>query len=294
VTGAGGDDRLMGVATPVNVAGGFSSSFNAVAIVGFDALNETASVLNVTGSGTRPLTLLGDNETSLCAVGVGCTRAVQRALAREGGVDKEILMTRWTADPTINSTTQLVLTFPGGGQPGSDPVSIHFFDENENVNFSPREITLPREVNTCTIDTNAANNSEIKCNGATTGLEVVGTGGTFVSGWLRIINNVLGSPENDSLDALPVSRFPVTGLVFSTFGGDGGSAFDQLFPIQWAAILGAGGSGPVTCLANPPALCNAFDIANPTSAPWFRAATVPIIPGDNVTGALGRTGTTTP
>jgi hypothetical protein len=291
VISGGGDDRLMGVATPVNVTAGFSSSFNAVAFVGFDGVNETASVLNPTGSGTRP----PNAGEGVCSVGVGCNASVTQALAREGGVDKEVLMTRWTAEPTINSSTQLVLTFPGGKQPGTDGVSIHFFDENENVNFSPREVTLPREVNTCTISTNASNNTEIVCSGGTP-LEVIGTGGTFRAGWLRIINNAPG-PENDALDSLPVTRFPVTGLVFSSFETD--NAFDQLFALQWASIRGAGGSGPVTCLLSPPGVgCVAFDISNPTSAPWFlpgQPANIPgIPPGNNTLGALNRTGTSVP
>ena len=42
---------------------------------------------------------------------------VANALASEGGVNKEILMGRYTASPYFDSTTDLILTFPTGDQP---------------------------------------------------------------------------------------------------------------------------------------------------------------------------------
>ncbi len=94
---------------------GFASSYNATALVGFDAMDESAAVNTAT--------------------------AVKMALAREGGVDKEVLIGRWTASTTIVDTrTQIVLTFPGSGQPGADMVTAHVYDEDENDNLSPRSL----------------------------------------------------------------------------------------------------------------------------------------------------------
>jgi hypothetical protein len=147
---------------------------------------------------------------------------VAEAIARTGGVDKEILMTRWTADPTIGPSTQVVLTFPAGQQPGAaDPISVYAFDSEENTTFSPREVVLPRETNVCTVapeDGVAVIACPPTAGGVRNGFEIVGTNGSFTGGWLRIIDNAVGD-EQDSLEALPARRWPALGLVFSTFGG---------------------------------------------------------------------------
>ena len=267
----GGDDTIFGVATPVNVQAGFSSSYNAIAFVGFDATHED-------------FTVRGNS-------------AIAQALAREGGVDKEIFMTRWFADPDLNAITQIILTFPGGYQPGTgDPVSAYVFDEEENLNFSPRSIVLPWEVNACTL-VHIAGTTRLSCAGSSTVLEIEGRGGPFISGWVRIINNRVGA-EVDSINTPPATRFPATGLVFSFFMGD--DAYDQSFNIHWAAVRGVGGIGGVDCLPVPPAAagpnCRSFDIAS-TFAPWFVPPAGPadgVPPGDNVMGALNRTGTVVP
>ena len=277
----GGDDTLFGVATPVNVAAGFSSSYNAVAFTGFNATDETFVVLR--------------------------NSAVAQALAREGGVDKEVLMTRWFADPALSAVTQIVLTFPGGFQPGAaDPVSLFVFDEDENFNFSPRHIFLPWEVNVCSLAQNPATpDTQITftCADPTNQpFDIVGAGGTFISGWLRIVNNSVGAVEQNSLDAPPATRFPVIGLTFSSF--EGVDQFDQSFNIHWAAIRGAGGIGGTAC--NPlTAFCRSYNLTDSavfpgggTFSPWFLPGfpniVQLIVPGDSVTGALNRTGTVVP
>lgn len=258
-----GDDTLWGVATPVNVTGGFSSSYNATALINFNAFNEAAAVAgNV---------------------------AVAQALAREGGVDKELLFTRYVAGAGIGAVTQVILTFPTGFRPpAADPISAFFFDENENLNFSPRNIAVPQEVNVCTIAPNAVTTlTRIVCNAEPNGFDVVGPSaarptcpaGTFCEGWLRLINNAVG-PEIDRIDAPPVSRFPVIGLTLSTFV-NGALLYDQSFPIQWAAVVGAGATD---CPPGSSFVCGS------SFAPWFSGGLL-VIPGDNTTFALNRTGT---
>jgi hypothetical protein len=204
-----GDDVLWGVATPLNTSGGYSSSYTATALVGFNAQDETA-------------TTAGNAE-------------VAAAIARAGGVDKEILLARWTADPRIGSSTQVVLTFLAGRQPrASDPVSMYVFDSEESINFSPRQVVLPREVNVCTLAPREGV-TQLDCPATSAssrnGFEVVGSHSSFTGGWVRIIDNEEGN-EVDSLEALPVRRFPALGIVFSTFAGSWG-AFDQTFPLEW-------------------------------------------------------------
>ena len=136
----GGDDTIWGVATPLNVTGGFSSSYDATALLNFNATSEGFTVAGNT--------------------------AISQALAREGGVDKELLFARYVAGAGIGAVTQLVLTFPTGARPpATDPISAFFFDEVENLNFSPRNVTIPQEVNVCTIAPNAVTGlTRIVCN----------------------------------------------------------------------------------------------------------------------------------
>lgn len=293
VEAGGGDDTIMGVASLVNVEAGFSSSWNALAIVGFNAVNENASTSRGTPGGT----------------------AIARAIAREGGVDKEVLLARWSADPVIAASTQLVLTFPGGFQPGTaDQVSLWIFDEEERFNFSPREIELPWEVNFCNFNFNEQTRfSEFGCIGGNNQiLEIVAPtppdkgNGTIFSGWVRFINNTVGNDELDNIDALPVTRFPVTGLAFSSFE-NGEDDYDQAYGIQWAAIRGVGGIGGVPCAVGvaPSPLCSSYNLAPPviggvptgsgSFAPWFVAGgAAAVTPGNNVAAALNRTGTAVP
>jgi hypothetical protein len=305
----GGDDAIMGIATLVNAEAGFASSHNATSFVGFDAYSESASTRNSLGAGTVPITANYIPATP----GRGNRTAVNRALAREGGVDKEILLGRWTASTLLDSTTQVVLTFPGNAQPGSnDPVSIWVFNEEENFNFSPREITLNWEVNICTFHNageTSSGNTQLSCNGDNVGLggaggnEIVGPGGTFSGGWFRILNNndqtagdLIGGDgtgrETDDINAPPDSRFAVIGLVFSFFQGVNG-IFDQSYPIQWAAIVGVGGIGGANCSTFTnvafPIGCNSFNIQG-EYAPWFlNPADLGdfVAPGDSFFGGLG-------
>ena len=105
----GGADSLAGTATIVSPAAGFASSYNATALVGLDAMDTAAE---------------SDGHD------------VQYALAREGGVDKEMLIGRWTAATTpYVSRTHIVLTFPGSGQPGADPITALIYDEDGQSNI---------------------------------------------------------------------------------------------------------------------------------------------------------------
>ena len=47
----GGDDTIMGTATLVSASAGFSSSYNATSLIGFDALNESADIHNADNRG---------------------------------------------------------------------------------------------------------------------------------------------------------------------------------------------------------------------------------------------------
>lgn len=279
-----GDDSIFGTATIVNPASGFSSSYNATALVNFNGASETDT------AHLNPY--------------------ISAALAREGGVDKEILMTRYTAGGSLNAVSQIVLTFPTGEQPfipanGPDPVSAYFFDENENINSSPRRIDLPWEVNVCTIErTGTPPLTTITCPGTGNGFIVQGGGGTYTGGWVRLFNNKLDALDTDSIDAAPASRFAVIGFSASFFEGLGGE-FDQLFPIQWAAAAGSGGAD-ISC-PNFPAIgldttpfptanlgaCNSFNTLSGTYfAPWYTndganpSNKVLIVPGNNTGGAL--------
>ena len=215
------------------------------------------------------------------AVSEGATSAgnaaVAAALAREGGVDKEVVLTRYVAGGIADATTQLVLTFPTGHQPGStDPVSAFFFDEEERVNFSPRRVILPWEVNVCTL-TQDEGVTTFACPTTSTlpvnTVDVIGPGGPFTGGWLRLLNTTVGA-EDESLAALPATRFPAIGLVFSTFFNST-TQFDQSFPTQWTAVLGAGGIGETNLLTGAV-----------NFAPWVLPDGELIMPGDNSSGGL--------
>lgn len=261
-TSIGGDDTIWGIATPLNATSGFSSSYNATAFVGVNATDES---INVTAPPIRG--------------------PVSQALAREGGVDKEILITRYTADPAIASTTQLVFTFPNGLQPGTDPVSAFFFDSDENQNFSPRTIRFPWEVNVCSIAP-VGNSTRLTCPTDGNALDIAGPPGPFRGGWVRIINNSTTS-ELDSINAPAVTRFPVIGISLSLLGSDD-NRFDQAYPIQWAATEGI---GDFDC---PPG--QSYECAS-TFFPWCVNGNPAncLVPGDSAgLPALPRTGTARP
>jgi hypothetical protein len=270
------------VATIVNPTAGFSSSYNATALVNFEGLNE------------------GDTAAG--------NQLVSDALAREGGVDKEILMTRYTAGGDLDAVSEIVLTFPTGDQPtvGSgppDPISAYFFDEDENTNSSPRRITLPWEVNVCTIDRiGDPALTRITCPGENNGFIVQGGGGAFTGGWVRLFNNRIDGLDADSIDAAPETRFAVIGFAASFFAGSGGE-FDQIFPLQWASVVGSGGAdtscpniSPIGLDTTPfptasLASCSSFNtLGGPSFAPWYAqdgaGNAVLINPGNNRGGGL--------
>ena len=235
----GGADSLAGTATIISVSDGFASSYNATALVGLDAMDTAAE------SGGHD---------------------VKYALAREGGVDKEMLLGRWTAatSPAV-SRTHIVLTFPGSGQPGKDDlITALIYNEDGQSNNSPRSLMLGQEVNICTfwnkMDTEI-NRVAFECNGGNKLLV------DFEGGWFKLVNNA-GGMEMDNVDAMPAKRFAAIGLQFSTFMGENG-AFDQSYPIQWMAYSGAGGMG---------------------AAPWSYmmddGMMMMINPGDNMTGSV--------
>ena len=239
----GGADSLAGTATIVSVTDGFASSYNATALVGLDAMTTSAAT--------------GGHD-------------VQYALAREGGVDKEMLIGRWTATTTpVVSRTHVVLTFPGSGQPGKDdPITALIYNEDGQSNNSPRSLMLDREVNVCTFwnkDDTMNNRVKFECNNPTgPGLLV-----DFEGGWFKLLNNTEGAEMDDTM---PAKRLAAIGLQFSIFVGDNGS-FDQSYPIQWMAYSGAGGMG---------------------AAPWnymMDDGTMKMIdPGDNMTGSVEKMG----
>jgi hypothetical protein len=305
----------MGTATIVSPIAGYSSSYNGTSFIGFDALNESADIHNVDNNGrahdsftiqgpdTDPMTdcsaLLNSDLPQQCTgTTTGSTRNdVANALASEGGVDKEILLGRYTASQLFNSSTDVVLTFPTGDQPGTgDPVSMFIFDEKEVFTFSPRGIILNWEVNICRFFNGGITESgstEIECNGGILpGPDsdiVAGQSDRFTGGWFRIVNNndligpnyvltpasVVGGNtipavtvgaaaigdgtgvESNSINEIPDGAFPAIGLVFSFFDGDNG-IFDQAYPIQWAAVTGPGGIGGPDCTTSS----NGFDGCN--------------------------------
>jgi hypothetical protein len=157
---------------------------------------------------------------------------------------------------------------------------MYVFDSAENVNFSPRQIILPHETNVCTLKPEGGL-TQLDCPetsaSSRNGFEVVGSSGSFTGGWLRILDNAEGN-EVDSLEALPVRRFPALGLVFSAFVGNQG-AFDQSFPIEWTAVTGAGGFGGTQGYS-----------VNGGGAPWWLPGNAPLTPGDHQTGGLPLTG----
>ena len=133
-----------------------------------------------------------------------------------------------------------MLTFPGSGQPGADPITALIYDEDGQSNNSPRSLMLNQEVNICTFwnkNDTEINRVKFECNNPTgPGLLV-----DFEGGWFKLVNSAEGM-EMDTADAMPAKRFAAIGLQFSTFVGDNGS-FDQSYPIQWMAYSGAGGMG---------------------------------------------------
>jgi hypothetical protein len=253
-TSVGGDDTLWGVGAIVNVGNQTSVSYPATAVVEVNAENE--------GYQTA-----GDT-------------ALAEAIAREGGVDKEILQTRYMAGGPLSAATQFVLTFPTGRQPGpSDPIATYFFDEDENRNFSPRLVTLPQEVNVCTLAADETGTTLLSCPGEGNTISVVGPSGNFTSGWVRLINNTVGE-DGDALDTLPATRFPVLGFVFiTTLMGEVPS--DEALPLQWVAIVGSGGFGGGA----------SFTLTPPQRfAPWRLPNATKVMPGDNTTGGLPLSG----
>jgi hypothetical protein len=279
----GGDDTITGTATLVSASAGFSSSYNATSLIGFDALSESADIRNANNGGRahqffsveRCVSQLSDSardraclaefsETDPSKVSSGSARTdVANALASEGGVNKEILMGRYTASPYFDSTTDLILTFPTGDQPQDadaiyDPVSVFTFDEEKTSTFFTT--TLDWQVNICTFQNSgdaasASGMTEFSCNGATPAQILGGVNG-FTGGWFRILNNNdalnrgIGdgtAVEFNAIGSIPDSNFPVIGLLFSFFQG-GTGVFDQAYGIQWAAITGQGGIGdPMFC-----------------------------------------------
>jgi hypothetical protein len=289
----GGDDVIMGTATLVSASAGFSSSYNATSLVGFNAFNEGASIANASGSGT--------------AGNQGARANIANAIANESSVNKQILMGRWTANNSFDSSTDIVLTFPTGGQPRGgatglvpDPVSVWIFDEEENSTFSPRSMILRNEVNICRFRNanETGGKTRFICNdspadsiGGTGNINGPGSTGTFNSGSFRIINNndmvaplvdndgqgtdATGA-ESDNVNATPDSAFPVIGLLFSFFRANN-VIFDQAYGIQWTAIYGQGGIGGALCNVAPGRLtptvgvnfpplggagCNSYDISS--------------------------------
>ena len=142
------------------------------------------------------------------------TTAVAAALARADGVDKEIGQVPWTVDLQSAVGTQVVLTFPGGYQPGvENPLSLYVLDAQEQER-AVLHVTLPHVVNVCTL-ARIQETIVVQCpavEGEENGGALAGPLATFHSGQLRMLDTAEGE-EVASPDALPVRRFPVLGLV---------------------------------------------------------------------------------
>ena len=147
---------ISGAAMLVSPMSGFSSSYNATALVGCGNDGDNAIVLtNDDGDGCWSLGT-GDN-----APDVVQGEEIRTTL---GG---DILTGRWTAinDENIMSHTKLVLTFPMDHlnyaavttgvtedvPAGTDPVSIIAFDDTGAVALDNREVMLDMNVNMCMV-----------------------------------------------------------------------------------------------------------------------------------------------
>lgn len=117
---------MWGEATLINPRSGYASSYMATVLVGFAAQDERATTAN--------------NAT------------VAEALAAASGGEKAILWVQWTADPQSGASTHVVLTFPGGHQPGADdPIHLSMPHGEEHEHVTLQQMALPNVVNVCTL-----------------------------------------------------------------------------------------------------------------------------------------------
>ena len=212
-------DVITGVAFILNTDSGTGESVPPTALVGFNAINADDDAANEA---------LTDNDKNEEAVVAGSMR-VADALAREGGVDKEILITHFNINPDFAGSTMLVITLPTEDKDIDDrmdednPVSIFAIDPQGFGDYGPVSMELDSNVNMLDMATlgDDADRSDI--------------GHRLVEGWLRILDS--GEGERDDP---PKSRLPAIGRVFQSVE-NGAMSFNQSYPWQWAAMMGAGG-----------------------------------------------------
>ncbi len=179
-SGVGGGDADLAAdnATPRNISGaamlvsatsGFSSSYNAVALMGCgdpetaladaSAVNNTMIMMaNDDGDGCWTVNRDAAAGESQGAEGDGAP--IQMALMNQG---TDLLTGRWTAikDENIMSHTKVVLTFPvnhlnyegenadGEDIEGTDPVTLLAFDDMGQIVLDNRAVMLDMNVNMC-------------------------------------------------------------------------------------------------------------------------------------------------
>ena len=163
-------DVITGVAFILNTDSGMGESVPPTALVGFDMFTAT----------------LTDPEDALVAENM----MVADALAREGGVDKEILITHFNINPDIAGSTMMVITFPTGAvnderiEDEDNPVSILAMDAQGFPDYTPIDMELDSNVNMLDVANLAGDDSRT----------FIGRG-EMTEGWLRILDNDGGEED---------------------------------------------------------------------------------------------------
>ena len=212
-------DVITGAAFILNTDSGKGESVPPTALVGFNAINADE---------TPASDSIDDNDKNEDALVAGSDR-VTDALAREGGVDKEILITHFNINPNIAGSTMLVVTFPtedadiDDREEEDNPVSIFAIDTQGFGDYGPVSMELDSNVNMLDMATlgDDADRSDI--------------GYRLTEGWLRILDSNEGERDD-----FPMSRLPAIGRVFQSVE-NGAMSFNQSYPWQWSAMVGAGG-----------------------------------------------------
>lgn len=144
---------ISGSATLVSAMSGFSSTYNATALIG---CGDTAG---------SPIAAAADDGDGCWgeATAQGATADGAPITAALTAENKDLLTGRWTAinDEKIMSHTKVVLTFPvnhlshtvvtdnADDEAGTDPVSIHAFNDMGQIALSNHKVMLGMNVNMC-------------------------------------------------------------------------------------------------------------------------------------------------
>jgi hypothetical protein len=212
-------DVITGAAFILNTGVGSGESVPATVLVGFNAgVKEDPDT-----AGTFIVDASPEDRT---AVG---NMMVADALAREGGVDKEILLTHFNINADFAGSTMMVITLPTEKEDIDDreeednPVSIFAIDPQGFGDYGPVSMELDSNVNMLDMATlgDDADRSDI--------------GHRLLEGWLRILDSNEGERDD-----FPMSRLPAIGRVFQSVE-NGAMSFNQSYPWQWTAMRGVGG-----------------------------------------------------